>query len=324
MRNLLCHLHWLPDYAGTDADIDWIRAHPEERHRGDRDEVGELLNFLPKGGRNLGYVRADGRINTLRLGAAKKGGSAHGVRVIWTAAKPDGARVVVGWYEDATVQPIAQKPKRKRSWRIECAEGQAHLVPQDARTFIVPDMQSGKGRPGRKPHFFIDEYPETMSQWLSDFDAAYPVASVPDPATHRNGWPIQPDAAHNALVEAAAVAAVIRLLGPRHESREKDNRGWDLEFERDGRRLCVEVKGVSAPTPQAQVTPNEYAAIRRAMSGGFVEGDYRLAVVTSALTAPEVHLYAHAEGQLWRCERHSGCVLGHREIVAASFDPPPP
>src|SRR5205823_3723310 len=72
--------------------------------------------------------------------------------------------------------------------------------------------------------------------------------------------------------------------------RQKDNCGWDLESMRDTRPLCVAVKGLSGSEIIVELTPKEYAAMKLAMTGGFSEGEYRLAVVRNALTAPELLL----------------------------------
>jgi hypothetical protein len=116
------------------------------------------------------------------------------------------------------------------------------------------------------------------------------------------GWASPPDAAHNAAVEAAAIAFVRSNLGQEIRDRQKDNCGWDLEFSRAGRALCVEVKGLSGVELGVELSPNEYVAMKRAMIGNFVEGDYRLAVVRNALTVPELLLFAYAGGKEWVCE----------------------
>lgn len=53
-----------------------------------------------------------------------------------------------------------------------------------------------------------------------------------------------------------------------------------------------------------ELTPNEYAAMKRATTGDFSEGDYRLAVVTRALSDDRsFYLFSYKESRKWQCER---------------------
>lgn len=66
--------------------------------------------------------------------------------------------------------------------------------------------------------------------------------------------------------------------------------------------LRVEVKGLSSAALNVELSPNEYAAMKRAINKTFPEGEYRLAVVCNASTAPELFIFAHAEATDWKCE----------------------
>jgi hypothetical protein len=78
----------------------------------------------------------------------------------------------------------------------------------------------------------------------------------------------------------------------------------------------VEVKGLSGDILSAELTPNEYAAMKLAMSGGFSEGEYRLAIVRNALTAPELFLFAYAGGSQWKCELTSKFISVNERVAA--------
>ncbi len=130
------------------------------------------------------------------------------------------------------------------------------------------------------------------------------------------GWPCAPDAAHNANVEAAAIAFVRSWLGEETRDRQRDNCGWDLECTQVGRSLCVEVKGLSGSALAVELSPNEYAAMKRAMNESFSEGQYRLAIVRNALTAPELFLFAHGSGTDWICELTSTHISVAERIAA--------
>jgi hypothetical protein len=131
------------------------------------------------------------------------------------------------------------------------------------------------------------------------------------------GWPAPLDIAHNARVEVAAIACVIKNLGPHYTDRQKDNCGWDLEFLANGRTLCVEVKGLAGVEISVELTPNEYKAMKRAMDGTFTEGDYRLATVCEALSdAPSFFLFRYEKAMCWRCERSQRQITASERTAA--------
>ena len=105
------------------------------------------------------------------------------------------------------------------------------------------------------------------------------------------------------LVEAAAIDMVTKhYLDKVVRSVEKDNRGWDLEiYEKGVSELGadpvykVEVKGLSGTETVVGVTPNEYRRITEHVSGELPS--YRIAVVTSALSAPKLRIFAYDQTQ---------------------------
>lgn len=98
-------------------------------------------------------------------------------------------------------------------------------------------------------------------------------------------------ASQNAVVEAAAMAAVIGFYrGWRYKDVSKDKVGWDISFtHRESRELAkVEVKGVSGSRPIVLLTANELKAARK-------HSEWTLAVVTRALSDPRVVEYSAAQ-----------------------------
>jgi len=98
-------------------------------------------------------------------------------------------------------------------------------------------------------------------------------------------------AAQNAVVEAAAMAAVIEFYdGWRYKDVSKDKVGWDISFtHRETRELAkVEVKGVSGSRPIVLLTANELKAAKE-------HPEWTLAVVTRALSDPKVVEYSVAQ-----------------------------
>ncbi|MGO1049050.1 protein NO VEIN domain-containing protein [Crossiella sp. CA198] len=101
----------------------------------------------------------------------------------------------------------------------------------------------------------------------------------------------------NRKVELAAMAAVTEYYakrGARVADVSLHRRGWDLDCHLDnGEVLRVEVKGVRGDSPRFLLTRNEFIKATRP--------DWRLAVVTGALTTPKVAIHqgdrirAHAD-----------------------------
>jgi hypothetical protein len=330
MTTILCHVVWMPKYDGEDEFIAGGFKYPRINGGGH-----ELFNFRAIDKKCYGYVQPVGgrTINIDKLGALRTDETVDDVTVIWTASNANNLRLIVGWYRNATVhrnQDRKVMPKRFSKgehvgFYIEAMAKDCTLLFESERTFSVPHHRPGGGFPGHSSVYFADGSPNPdFKKWLrsaisyiDDYDRDITEAVKTRPASH---WPLTPDAARNAAVEAAAIKAVETLLGPRTRDRQKDNCGWDLEFKVKARTLCVEVKGLSGATINAALTTNEYKSVRDVVAGKFSGGDYRLAVVTNALSSPQVHIFAHLKDDIWRCEQthiEVRCV----EAGAANFRP---
>ena len=66
-------------------------------------------------------------------------------------------------------------------------------------------------------------------------------------------------------------------LGYKVTSREKENIGWDLDAEKNGIKLKLEVKGLAQSQVSVRISENEYKSMLANKK------DYRLCVVTNAL-----------------------------------------
>ena len=93
------------------------------------------------------------------------------------------------------------------------------------------------------------------------------------------------DAAHNRLVEVAAMeSAIAHFAGWGHSDVSKMRCGWDITFSRGLDEIHAEVKGVSGRKPTVLLTINEW-------STAMEDEVWCLVVVTRALVAPEVVVY---------------------------------
>lgn len=145
-----------PKYGGS-----WV-AENEDAH--------EKFNFLDYNGRCYGYCpfKAN-QINLDRIvGAAYKEEKIDDVLVIWTAKKDElGTRVIVGWYEHATVYRRWQEINTYGFhlqqdffpyYFTDAAAKDCYLLPEDKRTFIVPNASkegTGHGM-GQSPVWYAD------------------------------------------------------------------------------------------------------------------------------------------------------------------------
>lgn len=323
MADLICHLVWMENYRGED-DLEPGGF----RYVQETGDAHESRNFEADPATNLvyGYVQTRfGTINIDRLGARSGDESVAGVRVIFTATHPKKReRLVVGYYLNATVfrrrqagvRHLPSKKEQVIEHSIQVEAENAILIQTKNRTLKVPH-HDGKGLPGQTIVFYpADSKRVEATRFLSDFNnfvgTTPTLRAKPSLRSSNNpgGWPASPDIEQNRRVEQAAINTVRSHFGNNGIDRQKDNCGWDLEFITSECRYCIEVKGNSGEQPQAELSVHEYKTIRRVIEGKFDEGEYRLAIVTAALTSPKLHLFTYEGPERWRCE------LTDREISA--------
>lgn len=97
-------------------------------------------------------------------------------------------------------------------------------------------------------------------------------------------------------------------------NRERDKKGWDWDFIREGSNtLHVEIKGCSGSNPIARLTRNEYTAMEQYKVDG-----YRLAIVTKALEHRRLYIVRfNADDGTWQDQEGiEFIVTDHEETVA--------
>jgi len=273
----------------------------------------EVCNFADHRGVVYGYVQppkakgqpGEGQINIDRIGG-KDSDSVEGVLVFWTATRPEGGTVVVGWYKNATVHRFYQRFKRmpalhKRNglhgYRIEAKTSDAVLLSVDQRTCTIP--RKVKGGMGQSNIWFADAAESQPT--VKNVRAL--VAGKKAKAAVKRSRKTDPD--HNAKVEKAAIATVRDYYEKNFyivESVEKDNVGWDLEAISGKVMLRIEVKGLSGSIANAQLSPNEYDAFAQNLN------NYRLAIVTKALDSPRLLICRYSD-------EHSNWVVDGNEYL---------
>lgn len=293
MRVLFCNVGWMEHYQGLNSRDQIARggAYVDEYGRG-----FEVCNFAAHKGVLYGYVQPPGeQIDIERMGAGPNDESIDGITVVWTATRSNGGTVVVGWYKDATVFRNCQKwSKRPASQRrngideywITAPSDQGRLLPVDERTLKIP--RRVKGGMGQSNVWYADkpENAATVKQVLS-LIRGRKVA-----ATGAKGRKGKQDQERKAKIEQAAIRLCCRYfgdLGYAVNSVEQDNVGWDLEATLQRSLLQIEVKGLSGNSISVELTPNEYEAFSKKSD------QYRLAVVTNALSSPELFICRYSK-----------------------------
>ena len=269
---------------------------------------GEIENFLPRRGRCRGYVQLPGAILKLEnLGAPPDAPFVDGATVVFTATRPGGGGYVVGWYLNARVYR-RHRPQEPHGYIAEARAADCTLLEVDDRVFPIPRARAGVFGLG-----------QSNVRYLHTSDAK-PFSRERRRHIQRGGRPQrssssasgqQPDAALRKRVETAAVEHVIQEYASRGfacRSVEQDNVGWDLVCVKEGLELLVEVKGCSGEA-QVELTPNEYAAMKRAA----YRDRYRLAIVSTVLANPVLSIikYNHAD-DTWRDQQDRIAVLRER------------
>lgn len=279
---------WMEYYQGlsTNDQIQGGGSYVQEEGMGH-----EVCNYAVHRGIVYGYVQppgskrqaGGGRINLERVGA-KKSDLDMKATVVWTATRPGGGTVIVGWYKNATVYryyqefhsaPSLHKKNALLGYWCKADREDAVLLPVDERTFEIP--RRVKGGMGQANVWYADG-PESRGLLLG-VRALIKGKKV----SKKGGYHGKTDPKHNAKVEEAAVDMTwehFDSMGYQVKSVEKDNVGWDLEAIAGKTILRIEVKGLSGASPVGQLTPNEFKAFSANSS------DYRLAIVTNALDIP--------------------------------------
>jgi hypothetical protein len=320
MKILFCNVGWMESYKGLTADDQIVGGGAYVRIEGMGHEV---CNFARYHGRVYGYVQppkaegkpGEGQINIDRLGG-KGEKFVDGVLVVWTATRPEGGTVVVGWYKNATVYRFHQRfqrvPELQREngingYRIKAKISDATLLPIDQRTCEIPrQVKGGMGQ---------------SNVWFAASSESKPIVkkviNLVEGKKKNRGQrvPHRTDPDHNAKVEKSAINAVRKYYENNFytvESVESDNVGWDLEATSGKVKLKIEVKGLSGKTSSVQLTPNEYSAFEKKSTS------YRLAIVTQALSTPNLIICRFSrESNQWIVDGSGQCKVSIEPKISA-------
>jgi hypothetical protein len=266
----------------------------------------EILNFKPYKRKMCGYGRAPH--NTIRiekLGATKEDKTEPCVTAVWVAQSH-----IVGWYKNATVYRRPQPPPpgsdrifkgKPIDYNVTAQKSDWKRIDRDDRLMPVPRAKERKHAMGR--YLWYAEGPSNASfrkkvEKYIDADGNFSAISTARRAVKargKSGAPRQPDIDKKQRVERIAMHLSKRhfeALNYRITPVHKDNLGWDLEARKAGAILRLEVKGLSGRDLCVEMTPNEYAMMRKH------KHTYRICVVTGCLShSRALSVFAFAEGR---------------------------
>jgi hypothetical protein len=318
MTILFCNIGWMERYQGlrSGCQISGGGAYVKKEGRG-----LEVCNFSPDKENLYGYVKTPGKkIDIDRIGANNNTDFIDGVTVVWTATRPTGDTVIVGWYKDATVfrnyqkfdkAPTAQSQNDIDGYWIKASFSKATLLPIDFRVFEIP--RGVKGSIGKSNIWYADS--QESNELIKEVRAL--IAAEGKTAASKSKRGKAQDQEKKAKVEKAAIRACcthFESLGYDVVSVEKDNIGWDLVATSGKSSLRIEVKGLSGTVFSIELTPNEYNAFTRQ------ETDYRLVVVVNALNSPSLSICRYSDEQAtWIVEGEDGRTLAIKVKQSATI-----
>ena len=262
----------------------------------------EIFNFKQFQGRMYGFGHAPhDSIRLEKLGAAKGADRVDGVLVVWVAKSH-----VVGWYRNATVfRKLRHPPKHSRrkykgdpmKYNVTARAQDCTLLDRDGRPFPVPRARERKNGMGRYL-WYADgpnnkQFRAKVLRYVENGGKLPISRGLGTRQLKKGGSPHQVDLFKKQKIERYAIEiAEKHWQGLKYlvESVERDNVGWDLYATppTPGLQLRVEVKGLSGHEIQVELTPNEYAMMRKH------KDSYRVCVVTNCLKKHKRCLFVFA------------------------------
>lgn len=323
---LYVNMAWMKEYRGQSEDdpvhggnFRWLKT--DGRSAAD---AHEQFNFEPLDDRVFAYVPGSPTPNITRLGAARSDGSLAGVLVAFMARDPaDGLTKIVGCYHNAVVHRGLEYTHRRHGIDVQspisALADNAQVIPVAERWLTVPhwrqaEAEGASGGYGQSALWYgADEIDGQVRQLLARTWRSGDAGPRPPKPPRRT--PRQPDTAKRLAVEAAAMSAAMEYFGT---DRDVSDRclGWDLEADGIDCDIYIEVKGLSGPQVNIELTPNEYEKM------WLHRHRYVLFVLTNALGAsPRISVFRHrlsagkAGGGQWVST--IGSRLNIREVKSA-------
>jgi hypothetical protein len=311
-RIILAKTAWSERYDSLGQGDDPVGNH---RHLG-TGAGHEAYNFKPspKDNRYYGYFRAHGGVtggglNLRRIDNLSSRPELDSVSVIWVSRPPEGGLRVVGWYRNAKVfeetrnedspwsHPLyrtLRNTEGKGSYVCSAPTDGSALVPITERERLMLPKPVSRLM-GRTDVLYprVDAHSGHVAQWVGEMEGVidrierYKRSSSPssseeedrEAVTTSYGQGLSPDPKHRAFVEKTAMD---------HAKRHFESRGYmvtdvskkdpfDLECQKDGENIQVEVKGTSGDGTRVILTEREF---RHVPPSGWEKALYVLPQIT--------------------------------------------
>lgn len=297
MSIIFFNIGWMKQYKGIKEDDKLVGGFGYILEN----ETGhEQYNFLPHRGDVYGYapIRWDKgkkefeRLNINNLGAGAHDESIEGVTVVFISKSPTTRTTyIVGWYKNATVYRRPQKLALKGRvlngdnlyYICKAKEEDTICLPESERVFAIPTAQKERGGYGQSTIWYAPRRKDIQEKVLRYIESGEVPYRVPERS--QDGLS-QEDKKRVETTAVDATKAFFRKLGFRVQSVEGDNCGWDLLVYNAIEEFYVEVKGTAGKIVNFQLTPNEYANLKKHWR------KYKIAVATSCLGKPELSIYS--------------------------------
>jgi len=261
----------------------------------------EIYNFKPRNGFVYGYVKPGKgeKIDIFRLGANEKDEKVEGVTVVWVSTHTELGAIIVGWYKNAIVYRNFQEPPKSSRlsykgdeiwYNIKTSEKNRLLLDEDKRTFKVP---RGKHGFGQANIWYGDNNPIYVKNALRYINSGIRKDIKKESKNKILGF-YQTDIKKRLKIEARAIEFVTKEYennGFNVTSIEKENLGYDLKAKKRKLSLKLEVKGREGKEIMAELTPNEYKAMKEYIYS------YRVCIVTNCLTLPKLTTFSYENGK---------------------------
>ena len=280
------------------------------------------FNFKTFGGKVYGHVPGSTNPDLTKLGGSRSDNSVKGVTVVWIATDPDSqGRVIVGWYQNATVWNERQDPTgelaRPRTIQEsgDCCQFSTEASADDATCLLPgkrPRLNTDEGRPEQNPFWYGNQSADKQVLRLIATNGLGEQQQKVTAKNARGGW-IQ-DPVERLQIEAKAMGFVEDYYSRNgYEVQDKSgekNLGYDLLAKSEATALHLEVKGSKSKTVCIELTPSEFSFAKKN------PGTFRLCVILDALNDPKLRIFRPLENATQWQHESGNCVRTVEKIGA--------
>lgn len=337
------HIGWMEKYQGEEEI-----SGPFGYINNSDNTPGEVYNFHPFEGKVYGYAPntkakqnddyALKALDLTRLGAKDGETEISDVTVIFFSQRPRDIApyfeeaCIVGWYTNATLFKYPQRNKflTGKGLKIGAEEAayyattdvsRAICLPINKRNLNIKSHYKIKGGYGQANVWYADDKDNSaiLNEYLINIldyihENKQPI-NHQIPSKTNSQWNLNLE--ERLKIEKIAVETTqkyFEAVGYSVISVEKEAKGWDLECKFDKTIWLVEVKGTKAQEAKFELTPNEYANLKKHIS------KYKISIVVNCLKEPKIiilSLQEDSKGEIFGYNRENNIKVTLTEKIAA-------